>query len=205
MPSTLEDHVVYTRKEWTEQPYYVNVVNFLKEKKIKTMVDAGGCTGEVTKIIIENIDTLEKSFIIEASKINSDFIKKHLIFDNVDIQIINNFLYYGEDVIKIGLNSGDNNVGGYSMKRSDNIIEECIPTITLESIHEDVDFIKIDIEGAEDNVIINSSKIKEIKFIEIEFHDDLQNMKWKSFIENNLNTHKVVFDDGHSHAFLELK
>lgn len=205
MPSTLEQHVLYTRQEWTEQQYYIKVVNYLKEKKIETMIDAGGCTGEVTKIIIENVDTLKKSFIIEASEVNSNFIKEYLAFDDVEIKIINNFLYYGKDEIKIGLNENDNNVGGYSIKFSDNIIEECIPTVTLESIEDDIDFIKLDIEGAEDNVIMNSSKIKQIKFIEIEFHDEYQNLNWKPFVEKYLNTHKIVFDDNHSHVFLELK
>lgn len=205
MPSTLEEHVTYTRKEWTEEKYYLNVVDYLKQKNIKKIIDAGGCTGEVTKVIYENVSTLEKSFIIEASKINSEFIEKNLQFSNLDVEIINKFLFYGKESVSIGLNSGDNNVGGYSINCSDNIIENSIGTMSLESIDDDIDFIKLDIEGSEKNVIMNSSKLKKINFLEIEFHDDLQNLKWKPFVEKYLNTHKVVFDDNHSHAFLEIK
>lgn len=205
MPSSLEEHVSYTRREWTGDEYYVRVVDYLKDKNVKKIIDAGGCTGEVTKIISEKIDTLEKSFIIEASKVNSDFIEKNLSDSFFEVEVISKFLFYGEEIVSMGLRSGDNNVGGYSINFSDNIIEESIETMTLESIDDDIDFIKIDIEGAEKNVIMNSSKIKQIKFLEIEFHDDLQNLNWKPFVEKYLDTHKVIFDDNHSHAFLEVK
>lgn len=202
MPFTLNEHITYTRNEWLKQKYYSNVIDYLRNKKIKTIIDAGGCTGEVTKIIFEYIDTVRKSFIFEASKVNSNFIKENL--NGYNIEIINKFLFYGKESISIGLSINDNNVGGYSMNHTDNIIEDCVPTTTLESIDIDIDFIKLDIEGAEENVIINSSKIKKIKFLEIEFHDHLQNLKWKPLVEEYLNTHKIVFDDGHSHVFMEI-
>ena len=163
MPFTLNEHITYTRNEWLKQKYYSNVIDYLRNKKIKTIIDAGGCTGEVTKIIFEYIDTVRKSFIFEASKVNSNFIKENL--NGYNIEIINKFLFYGKESISIGLSINDNNVGGYSMNHTDNIIEDCVPTTTLESIDIDIDFIKLDIEGAEENVIINSSKIKKIKFL----------------------------------------
>jgi FkbM family methyltransferase len=205
MPSTLEEHVTYTRKEWTQDCYYVRVVNYLKDKNIERIIDAGGCTGEVTKVISENVSALKKSFIIEASKVNSDFTKRNLETSNLDVEIINKFLFYGKELVSIGLNAGDNNVGGYSINHSDNIVEDLIETMTLESIDDDIDFIKLDIEGSEKNVIMNSSKIRQIKFLEIEFHDDLQNLNWKPFVEKYLDTHTIIFDDNHSHAFLGIK
>jgi FkbM family methyltransferase len=201
MPSNLKEHVFYTRKEWLEQKYYIDVLNYVKKENIVTMIDAGGCTGEVTKIFFEKIPTLNKCYIFEANKNNASFIKENLIYN---IEIINKCLYYGQEKISLGLNYGDDNVGGYSIKYSDkNIIEKNILTTTLEEIVENIDFIKMDIEGAEKNVIMNSAKIHEINFLEIEFHEELEHESmWKPFVKKYLNKHAILLSN-YNHVFLK--
>jgi FkbM family methyltransferase len=169
------------------------------------MIDAGGCTGQVSKICAEKIASLKEITVIEASKKNSKFIEDNLKSLGVKVTVLNNALYYGQEYVNIGLADGDSNVGGYSVNLSDLVIENSVKTITLESILNDktVDFLKIDIEGAEQNVIENSSKIKEIKFIDIEFHDDLRT-NWKPVIENYFSDYTLVYEFA-DHAFLEKK
>ena len=46
MPSTLKEHITYTRNEWSKG-YYEMIIKFLKDKKIESFIDLGGCVGEV--------------------------------------------------------------------------------------------------------------------------------------------------------------
>lgn len=213
MPSTLKEHKNETRNEWsgqTSNKYFLNVLNYLSNKSIESSMDVGGCTGEVTNIFIENIDTLKKSIIIEPVKENYDFILDNVKSERVDIIVINKALFYGSESISMGIS--EFNVGGYSAKW--NNLFESIPTTTIENLLEygNVDLIKIDIEGSEKNIIENSTELKNIKYIEIEFHDELIKPNvWKPFIETHLPNHKIVMTDEDildggsccSHALLE--
>jgi hypothetical protein len=187
MPSSLNEHVYYTQNEWNTVDYFIKVVDFLNKKNIKTMIDAGGCTGEVTKILLEKVTSLEKAIIIEAVEENYDFICSRLNGDGT-VDVVNNALFYGEEYISLG--QCDSNVGGWSFQHSNNTTNK-VKTVTLEEFPI-VDFIKIDIEGAEKNVIHYSKNIHEIPFIEIEFHDDLE-IGWKPFVDDFLPNHKVIF------------
>lgn len=187
MPSSLNEHIYYTQNEWNTVDYFIKVVDFLNEKKIKSMIDAGGCTGEVTKILLEKVTSLEKAIIIEAVEENYNFICNRLNGDGV-VNVVNNALFYGEDYISLG--QCDSNVGGWSFQHFNNKTNK-VKTITLEEFPI-VDFIKIDIEGAEKNVICNSKNIHEIPFIEIEFHDDLE-LNWEKYVKEFLPNHEVVF------------
>ena len=190
MPSNLNEHIRYSRNEWSTFEYFVNVVKFLKERSIKTMIDAGGCTGEVTSILLEKIPSLEKAIILEPVKENYEFIISRLDgYSKVDV--INKALFYGEEYISLG--QCDDNVGGWSFQYNTNKIDR-VQTITLEDLTE-VDFIKIDIEGAEINVIPNSKRIHNISYIEIEFHDELiAEDNWKNYIKEYLPNHEIIFN-----------
>ena len=52
-----------------------------------------------------------------------------------------------------------------------------------------MDFVKIDVEGCEYNIIENSSYLKTVKFIEIEFHN--YDINISDFIRKNLPSHKI--------------
>ena len=75
---SLDGHIYYTNEEWTSRPFYVNIIEFLKGKQIKSFLDVGGCTGEVPKIMFEKIPSLESSLILEPVSINFDLFKKDL-------------------------------------------------------------------------------------------------------------------------------
>lgn len=205
MPHTLEEHITWTRNEWGSQKYFIDIIGYLKDKKIKSMIDAGGCTGEVSKICYEKIPTLESIIVVEASKNNAKFIKNNLNNLNINVEVLNNALYYGKDSITIGLATGDDNVGGYSVNLSDTVIQDSVKTITLESIigQNTVDFLKLDVEGSEKNIIENSKKLKEIRFLDIEFHDEFRT-NWKPLVKELLPEYFLIYEHS-DHAFLELK
>lgn len=200
--STLEKHQVYTRNEYKDNKYYATVLDTLKKAKIESMIDAGACTGEVTKMMFEAIPSLKKAYPIEPMKENIEFIKDNL--KGYDVEVINKALIYGEKTVSFG--KLPHNVGGGSVfLQGDRVVD----TIMLEELPV-VDFLKMDIEGLEANVIQNSSRMQKIKFLEIEFHhyDDLLQFKENRvpFVMKWLPNHKVLLDssDKESSLFLSL-
>jgi len=190
MPSSLNEHVSETDNEWSSINYFKNVVDFLKTKNIKNVLDVGGCTGQVSVVLIHSIPTIEKVTILEPVLENYEFIcERAKEADTAKIEVINKALFYGEEYIQLG--QCDNNVGGWSFKHQNNKTDK-VKTATLEEFS-DIDFAKIDIEGAESNVIPNSSYIHEIPYLEIEFHDELY-VSWSDFIKENLPSHVVKFE-----------
>jgi len=163
------EHEEYTRKEM-ENDYFKGVVSILKKAKIKCSLDVGACVGEYTKVLIESIPTLETCIMVEPLVDNVNYITGRLNYDGKPlIHVYNNAMFYGKDVVGIGRINGDNiNVGAGSVFL--NRDSEIAHTIKLEDINYPIDFIKLDVEGAEVNIIDNSTRIKDIKFVEIEFH-----------------------------------
>ena len=200
--STLEKHQVYTRNEYKDNKYYAFVLKTLKKAKITSMIDAGACTGEVSKMMFEEIPTLKKSYLIEPMAENIEFIKNNL--KEYDVEVINKALIYGEETVSFG--KLPQNVGGGSVfLQGDRVVK----TIKLEELPV-VDFLKMDIEGLEANIIQNSKNIQKIKFLEIEFHhyDDVLQFKENRvpFVTKWLPNHKVLLDssDKESSLFLSL-
>jgi FkbM family methyltransferase len=202
----LESHLDYTKNEWVSSQYYKKVLDFLKEKQIKKFVDIGACSGGVSDIFFDNIKSLEKCIMVEPIEDNYSFIANRFKGDNKRLTI-NKAVYYNSKTIKIG--HVGSNVGGYSFQSGVKAME--FPTITLEDIiienseflDGDIEFIKIDIEGAEYNLIQNSKLLKTIPYIEIEFHnnpeyniDTTTNIRhdvWGKFIEKYLPNHNLVY------------
>ena len=190
MPSSLVEHVSETESELSSITYFKNVVNFLKSRNIENVLDVGGCTGQVSVLLIHSIPTIKKITILEPVRENYEFIcERAKEADTVEIEVINKALFYGEEYIQLG--RCDSNVGGWSFRHQNNQTDS-VKTITLEEFS-NVDFAKIDIEGAESNVVPNSTYIKEIPYIEIEFHDELY-VTWGDFINEHLNSHQVMFE-----------
>lgn len=187
---SLEGHIYYTNEEWTSRPFYANIIEFLKEKQIKSVLDVGGCTGEVPKIMFDKISSLETALILEPVLMNFNFIQDR--FKNeYRIKVINKALYYGQDFISLG--QSDGNVGGYNMhSNSHNVQFNDIPTTTLENLPK-YDFMKIDIEGGERNVLENATCFVDFKYIAIEFHDEM-GTTWPELVKKYIPTHKIVVD-----------
>jgi|688.fasta_scaffold24839_3 FkbM family methyltransferase len=187
---SLEGHIYYTNEEWTSRPFYVNIIEFLKERQIKSVLDVGGCTGEVPKIMFDKISSLETALILEPVSVNFNFIQDR--FKNeYRIKVINKALYYGADFISLG--QSDGNVGGYNMHSDNHNVQfNDIPTTTLENLPK-YDFLKIDIEGAERNILENASCFVDFKYIAIEFHDEMGST-WPELVEKYIPTHKIAVD-----------
>lgn len=189
----------YTRAEWNEHHgYFSFVLSKAKEKQIESFVDLGACLGEVSKLLIDVIPTLNKIIAIEAMPNNFNFLKENLKSDKCDITYINKAVYYGKSHVTMG--TSHSNVGGFGIHdegilNNHEQVHENIETITLEEILKDsiIDFMKMDIEGAEKNVIENSTALKHVRLIELELHDALAEEEIHSkFLEKHLPNHKII-------------
>lgn len=199
MNSTHKGHVEYTRNEYTDSVYYQSVIAHLKNAKITSSVDVGACVGEVTKMLMESIPTLTRCLMIEPIKDNIAFLLKR--FTDKRITVLPFAMYYGASEIKIGK---IDNVGGASVFiiETPDKTEKC-KTITLEAIKTPIDFVKIDVEGSEMNIIENSTQLKEIKFIEIEFHHYDMGLDKIGYVKKWLPNHKILLEKVNS-LFLSL-
>lgn len=158
----LIEHKNYTRSEWSQHPFF----DYLKNKEIKVAVDAGGCAGEFSHILLSKIPTLEKCVIIEPIEESFLFIKERFLEDQ-RVEVLHAALYQTEKELKIGkhpINSGGH---GIFMNVED---FETIKTVSLEEVSSNIDYLKMDIEGAEYNILEHSSSILHIPYITIEMH-----------------------------------
>ena len=188
--NTLDGHAVYTKNEWMNLPFYKNVIEYLNQKEIKSFLDVGGCTGEVVKIFFNEIKTLSNAIILEPVPENFEYIQKRFK-DDWKVKVVNRALYYGKDTISLG--QSDGNIGGYNMlSDTHNVQFNDLPTITLEELPK-FDFIKIDIEGGERNVLENSKSLCDFKYIALEFHNEMANT-WTELISKYIPSHKIVVD-----------
>jgi len=198
MTTNINRMIEYTKNEWFNE-YFSSIVEFVKQRKVETFIDLGSCLGEVSKILIDKVPTLKTIIAIEPMPNNFQYLKNNLVSDTINIRHINKAIYYGKNKVTMG--TSHLNIGGFSVCgdtdiwNNDQLQINDIETLTLEEVigNEQIDFIKIDIEGAEKNVIENSTALKNIKIIEIELHDFLSDPgNHIPFLEKYLPNHKII-------------
>jgi FkbM family methyltransferase len=165
---TREGHINHTRKELTEEPYFIALITTLKLNKIISYVDVGANIGEFSNILFEQIPTLQDAYLIEPEEGNFTFLQNH----------IKNKSNLYKTAIGYNFTSGVlaediNNVGGHSLRES-SYVNTSFFNVEIKTLEElelpIVDFLKMDIEGGEFNVIENSNYLQQIRWVDIEFH-----------------------------------
>jgi FkbM family methyltransferase len=199
MTHTIQDMHRYTLNEWQSHPFYQNVIDILKKNNIEYMIDLGACLGDVSNIIMEQVPTIKKIVLIEALKSNFDHLITNVRKQGVHIEYYNSCIFYGQDYVNMG--TQNSNIGGFAAHygqiandNNDQVIHN-MRTSTLEQLISDtnIDFVKVDIEGAEGNVLENSNMLQHAKFIQIEFHHHLQDPKVHMELLNKyLPEHRVL-------------
>jgi FkbM family methyltransferase len=202
MPDTQIEHLAYTLHEYTTSNYFIEVINKLKNNNIKTFIDLGANVGGVSDILLKNIESIEKGYLIEPQKDNFKFLFERYK-NNKKTVCLNCGIYYGKTVANFF--RCDLNVGGYTVVKNNDTfsqIEDTCQLFELEFFNfNSIDFLKMDVEGAEFNIIEHSSFLKTIKFLEIEIHFP-QN---EEFFKNNFPNHDIIFSSNDNHVFLERK
>ena len=203
------DHWEFTYKQWgADEKHYLDVIENLEQNKITSYIDLGANTGGVCSVLLEKIGTLEKCYLFEPQIDNFNFMLNNFRLD--EKVVCHNFgiLYTGKKFVD--LFRCDNNVGGYTTIKSSDDFNPSGDQMEVKRLEDfnftRVDFIKIDVEGSEENIILNSTLLKEIKFIELELHERLLDKKAAiEFLRKNLESHSIIHDLSHfpHHVFLQ--
>lgn len=165
---TIEGLIYHTRKELTEEPYFIALITTLKFDRVVSYLDIGASNGEFTNILFDQIPTLRDAYLIEPEDHNYEFLQTHLKQECVLYKTA-----IGYNFISGVLVMDTNNAGGHLLREISYANSDFtkVEVKTLEELELPiVDFVKIDIEGGEFNVIENSSYLQQIKWIDIEFH-----------------------------------
>jgi FkbM family methyltransferase len=216
MVQTQEKHWNTTINEWSNEDYFKHVVNILKEKNIKTIIDIGANVGGVAEILLNNISSIEKVYLFEPQINNFNYMFKKLK-NNKKVIFLNCGIYYGHHHLKIMNYAQHDHVGAYTVVEDVNKINSYKePQIEFQLFELEffnfgnVDFIKIDIEGGEYNIIEHSSFLQTVNFIEIEVHDKFNADYFKKYFPN----HSIILDGYYqdynnishlNHIFLQKK
>lgn len=199
MTINFQQMIQYTRAEWNNSnPYFSKVLKLANERQIKSFVDLGSCLGEVSKILLENVPSLKRIIAIEAMPNNFNFLIENLKSNTCDIKYVNKAVYYGLSTVSMG--TSHSNVGGFGIHaegilNNNEQILDGIETTTLEEVidNEEIDFMKMDIEGAEKNVLENTTIVRNVKLLDLELHDSLANEKdHLPFLEKYLPDHRII-------------
>lgn len=191
MPVTPQDHWTYTLDEWGTKEKFVSLLNHI-EGDIQTIYDIGANVGAW-------------SFVIRGRYPKADIYAWEPYMPNYNALIemeptVTAFpegIYYGKTESRACCR-GDSNIGA--------IFVEYIPAgppmqehsgqklILRELESYDIpkpDLIKMDIEGAEENVLANSEICKNAPWLIVEWHPSTDPIK---FFAERLPRHRVVFD-----------
>jgi FkbM family methyltransferase len=204
VPRSPEEHVGYTRNEFlVHSPYYNEVYKILSDNKIRSYIDIGANTGEVCNILFETVSTLKEAYLIEPEEKNFKFLEKNVKYENC--KFLNCAIGYNYK--NANLISHSANVGSFELVEGNENNKSNVIVKTLEELNiPEVDFIKIDIEGGEFNLIENSTYLKTAKFLEIEIHKNYENQDvFMEYLWKHLPEYKVkVVERPHARCFLSL-
>lgn len=194
MPKTPEEHITYTRNEFFNYKYYVEIFKYLTHSKITSYIDIGANTGEVCNIMFELIPSLQEAYLIEPEEYNFQFMQKNV--KNKNCKFFNCAIGYNYKNPNI-ISHSSGNIGEFMLVENSLTNESNTTIRTLEELNiHNVDLIKIDIEGGEYNLIENSSFLKTVKFLEIEFHDYENNRPLRQYIKKYLPEYTIeVIED----------
>lgn len=179
--------------------------------------NVGGTANTFIEYCNRNNKNIEKIYCFEPDEENMDFLKLVLknYIDNNKLECIQTGIYYGKTEAKVfgaghvAENRIHPNVGGYGIqecmeeyvsRRNDNgenvfcaqIKDKVFKLDTLENLSKNFlqpDFIKIDVEGAEKNILMNSTIIKNAKFMIVEWN---QKQNINDFINEYLPDFEVI-------------
>lgn len=169
MPVTVEDHWEYTIREWTNDPF-TRITNNMPEK-VDVIFDIGANAGGWTEVMHRRYPDAE-FHCFEPVPYNYEGLVKNVPYAKHH----NCGIYYGKTDSAIQCR-GDGNVGAFFVEHIDAgspiiTVEGRMILKTLEEVGVKPDLVKMDIEGAEENVIMYSDLLRTTPWIVVEWHPD---------------------------------
>lgn len=189
MPATPRDHWEYTIREWTNNPF-TKIMDNLPEE-VNVFYDLGANVGAFSYLIKNKYP---ESDIYAFEPISSNF--EALVTYMPEINHIQKGIFYGQSTSRV-LSRGDGNIGAFFVEHIDTGPDivfngQIMELEELESF--DIpkpDLIKMDIEGAEENVIEFSKIVKNCPNLIVEWHP---NKNPYEFFAKHLPKHEIKVD-----------
>ena len=167
------DHKVIN-ETWKENVYRIHDGDFNEDR---IFVDIGANIGSVS-LFVDNFnknredDNKIKVFAIEPEPNNLELLKENIINNFAqNITIVNNAIWHEEKIVSISNKGGNSNILNLEDEE-----KSMVSAITMEKLFllydiREIDVMKIDIEGAEFDLIINtpSEVLSKIKKLVLEF------------------------------------
>jgi FkbM family methyltransferase len=198
MPANRPAHIPYTRNEWETEPYFLKVLEILKSENILSYLDLGANVGEVCNVLFGKLPTLKSAYFVEPQLENFEFLKNHVISENRKIEYYLVGIFYGKTEGELFLDPTWKNPGSFALTGDRENFKPTGETVKLSTLEDlqipHVDFVKIDVEGSEYNIVENSSYLTLCKYIDIEFHT--HSIPSIEFCQKNLPTHSIVLNEG---------
>jgi len=207
-----EEHWNYTIEEWNHGYYFRDILNILKEHKIETFIDIGANTGALAHVILDKIPTIKKGYLFEPEKDNFNFLFNKCK-DKKELICLNCGIYYGKTYSIPFKYTPEKHVGGYTVYEDEKNLstkyyepeDKFFQLFELEFFNfPEIDFVKIDIEGGEYNLVENSSFLKKVKFIEIELHCGFDENYFKTHFPNHDIIYYGTYNEFVNHILLKL-
>jgi FkbM family methyltransferase len=187
MPETPERHWAYTIKEWGA-PKYQEMLTLLPSE-VGVIYDIGANVGGFSHVIQQKYP---KAAIhaFEPVKINYDALVKYM--PNINHHKLG--IYYGftKSVVQ---SRGDSNIGAFFVEHIDAgepriNHDETMDLVELESLQlPPPDLIKLDVEGAEENILEHSDLCRKTPYILLEWHPNTEPVE---FFKKHLPNHKIL-------------
>lgn len=197
MPNTPREHWDWTIKEWGSN--FNKILDAIPE--VSVVYDIGANVGGFTHIMKNKFpDALY--FCFEPVDVNYQALLEYVPY----AKSFKKGIYYGAKTSR-ALWRGSN-IGAFFLEQVNSgeprvDYGETISLCTLEELKlPKPDLIKIDIEGAEENVLVNSSICKDCPNLIIEWHPD--HVDFREFFKTNLPKHDIVVNLD-NHQFLLCK
>lgn len=169
------DFAVYSQI-FIENEYRL-IIDFFKRFKSENpvMIDLGGNIGLASLNFASQFSNTHL-ILLEPNKENIEMCKNNLsCFENVEI--LNKAIYnknttlYEDYSFRLGMHSSFR----YTEEKTSNPSIEAVSIESLLSVHHEVDFLKIDVEGAEKEIFETNLQtwLHKVKVIAVEIHDDI--------------------------------
>lgn len=165
-----DQHWDFTLREWNE-PKFFEILEEALKKKPKKIFDIGACVGGWSYVVRQHTDAKIEAF--EPFNENYGKLVKNIEETKMDVTPHNFGIYYGKTEANASWRGS--NIGAIFVDEIDTTM--CMPAgqvfqlKTLEEVTKTrPDLIKLDVEGAEKNIIENSKMLQEVPQIIIEWH-----------------------------------
>jgi FkbM family methyltransferase len=214
----LIEHHWQTSFEWEKR--YLSILKTLGARyKIEDVIDLGACTGAISTLLAATLN-LDRIICVEPDTTNWNMMRYSADMVNATygtkIAAVNKAVYYcDQEFMKMhSIKTNDNyfNPGGRFLEdvakiKNKETIEspDTLPVniVTLEELAKQLDFhhadlVKIDVEGAEWNIIENSEFLKQkTGIIFLEYHDKSLE-ETIEFLEEHLQNHDILSSEENS-------